>query len=222
MTTPARTPPPPHPRARREPADRRAELLDAAAREADEHGLDALVPATVAARAGASKALVFHYFGSTAGLRRAVAAVAIAELERATVTPDGLPLAQRPALAVTAFLDAVEARRRVWQDLWRGTLADDTDTQEALAAVRAGLVLRMTSTAATVGPPPTPRWHLLAGGWVALVENVTAAWLGGGDLTRTEIERLVLASAVVLVPELTEPARSAVLAIARANTDAAG
>ena len=64
--------------------------------------------------------------------------------------------------------------------------------------------------------------RLLVGGWVALVENVTAAWLGGSDLTRAEIERLVLASTVVLVPELAEPARGVVLAIARANSGTAG
>ncbi|MBD5786185.1 TetR/AcrR family transcriptional regulator [Cellulosimicrobium terreum] len=210
-------------RTRREPADRRRELLDTAARTADEHGLDALTPATVAARTGASKALVFHYFGSTSGLRRAVALEAVAELEHATVAPDDRPLGERPARAVAAFLDTVEVRRRVWQDLWRGALADDDETQAALAAVRDGLVVRMTSTvsATTAGEPlTTPRLRLLAGGWVALVENVTAAWLGGGDLTRAEIETLVLASSVVLVPELPEPARTAVLAIARANSPA--
>lgn len=220
------------PRRRREPADRRRELLDAAARQADEHGLDALTPATVAARAGASKALVFHYFGSTAGLRRAVALEAVSELEAATVTSDDRPLAERPALAVAAFLDAVEARRLLWQDLWRGVLAEDDATQEALARVREGLVARMTSTVASTVPPTgdtpaghaltTPRLRLLAAGWVALVENVTAAWLGGSDLSRAEIERLVLASAVVLVPELPEPARGVVLAIARANSVTAG
>lgn len=212
-------------RRRREPADRRRELLDAAARHADEHGLDALTPATVAARAGASKALVFHYFGSTAGLRRAVALEAVAELEAATVMPADRPLSQRPALAVAAFLDAVEARRMLWQDLWRGRLAEDDATQRALTAVREGLVARMTSTVTSATDdslPTTPRLRLLAAGWVALVENVTAAWLGGSDLSRAEIERLVLASAVVLVPELPDPARGAVLAIARANSVTAG
>ncbi len=211
-------------RRRREPADRRRELLDAASRHADEHGLDALTPAAVAARSGASRALVFHYFASTAGLRRAVALEAVAELEAATVAPDDRPLGERPALAVASYLDAVEARRLVWQDLWRGVLAEDDATQEALARVRDGLVARLTSTvSATTADalPTTPRLRLAAG-WVALVENVTAAWLGGGDLTRADIESLVLASAVVLVPELPEPARGAVLAIARANSPAAG
>ncbi|TWG83531.1 TetR family transcriptional regulator [Cellulosimicrobium cellulans J34] len=197
---------------RREPADRRRELLDAAARHADEHGLDALTPAGVAARAGASKALVFHYFGSTAGLRPAVA-------------PDDRPRPERPALAVTAFLDAVEARRLVWQDLWRGALADDEATQAALARARDHLVLRLTSTVSATDDdalPAAPRLRLIAAGWVALVENVTAAWLAGSELSRAEVERLVLASAVVLVPELPEPARSAVLATARANSGTSG
>jgi hypothetical protein len=132
---------------------------------------------------------------------------------------------ERPALAVASFLDAVEARRLVWQDLWRGALGEDDATQAALARVREGLVARLTSTvsATTTGSPlASPRLRLIAAGWVALVENVTAAWLGGGDLSRPEIERLVLASTVVLVPELPEPARGAVLAIARANSGAAG
>ncbi|MFB7888078.1 TetR/AcrR family transcriptional regulator [Cellulosimicrobium cellulans] len=232
-TAPSVDPPPPadaagpphRSRRRREPADRRRELLDAAAQQADEHGLDSLTPAAVAARAGASKALVFHYFGSTAGLRRAVALEAVAGLEAATVAPDDRPLVERPALAVASFLDAVEARRLVWQDLWRGALGEDDATQDALARVREGLVARLTSTvtATTAGPPlDSPCLRLIAAGWVALVENVTAAWLGGSDLSRAEIERLVLASTVVLVPELPEPARGAVLAIARANSGAAG
>ncbi|MFI2705680.1 TetR/AcrR family transcriptional regulator [Cellulosimicrobium composti] len=211
-------------RRRREPADRRRELLDAAARHADEHGLDALTPAGVAARAGASKALVFHYFGSTAGLRRAVALEAVAQLEAAAVAPDDRPRPERPALAVTAFLDAVEARRLVWQDLWRGALADDEATQAALARARDHLVLRLTSTVSATDDalPAAPRLRLIAAGWVALVENVTAAWLAGSELSRAEVERLVLASAVVLVPELPEPARSAVLATARANSGTSG
>ncbi len=144
----------------------------------------------------------------------------MAELEAATVAPDDRPPVERPALAVASYLDAVEARLLVWQDLWRGVLAEDDATQEALARVRDSLVARLTSTVSattTDALPTTPRLRLLAGGWVALVENVTAAWLDGGDLSRADIESLVLASAVVLVPELPEPARGAVLAIARAN-----
>ncbi|MEN5075387.1 TetR/AcrR family transcriptional regulator [Isoptericola cucumis] len=202
-------------RTRHEPADRRRQLLDAALAEVDESGLDALTPATVGARSGASKALVFHYFGSTVKLRRTVALEAVAHLDHALQTPDDMPLAERPEHAMAAFLGSVTAHRRVWEDVWRGTLASDDVTEAALERVRSDLVARMTATAGVIGFAPSPRLQLLARGWVALVENATAAWLGGSDLTRAELERLLLSSLVVLVPELPEPARSAVLDISR-------
>ncbi len=209
-------------RTRHEPADRRRQLLDAAVAEVDESGLDTLTPAAVAARSGASKALVFHYFGSTQKLRRAVALEAVATLESALVPPDDVPLAERPERATAAFLGSVTAHRRVWEGIWRGVLASDDVTEAALRRVRSDLVARMTATAGVIGFTPSARLQLLARGWVALVENVTAAWLAGSELSRAEVERLVLASAVVLVPELPEPARSAVLATARANSGTSG
>jgi len=211
------------PRARHDPADRRRQLLAAAVAEADDVGLDALTPAGVGARAGASKALVFHYFGSTTQLRRAVALEAVADLERLLVldggqAADDTPLAERPARAVAAFLTSVTGHRRIWESVWRGVLAADDATEDALRRTRAALVARMTTTAGIIGFTPSDRLQLLAGGWVALVENVTAAWLGGGEISRDELERLLLSSLVVLVPELPEPACSAVLEITRSNS----
>jgi len=207
----------PRPRTRREPSDRRRELLAAAAAAAAEDGLDSLTPASVGARAGASQALVFHYFGSTAGLRRAVALEAVADLEQTLLAPDDRPLADRPAHAMGLFLGSVTAHRRVWEDIWRGALAGDDVTEDALQRVRSALVERMTATAGVIGFTPSGRLQLLARGWVALVENVTAAWLGGSGITREELEPLLLQSLVVLVPELPEPARSGVLAIVRGS-----
>ncbi|MCK9795166.1 TetR family transcriptional regulator [Isoptericola sp. 4D.3] len=201
-------------RTRHEPADRRRQLLDAALAEVEESGLDTLTPAAVAARSGASKALVFHYFGSTVKLRRTVALDAVTHLDAALRPSEDVPLAERPELALAAFLDSVTAHRRVWEDVWRGALASDDVTQEALEQVRSALVGRMTATAGVIGFTPSSRLQLLARGWVALVENVTAGWLGGCDVARAELERLLLSSLVVLVPELPEPARSAVLRLA--------
>ncbi|MFE6971277.1 TetR/AcrR family transcriptional regulator [Isoptericola sp. NPDC057653] len=209
------TPATPRSRTRREPSDRRRELLAVATAAAAEDGLDSLTPASVGARAGASKALVFHYFGSTAGLRRAVALEAVSDLEQTLLAPDDRPLADRPAHAMALFLGSVTAHRRVWEDIWRGALAGDEVTEAALQDVRSALVGRMTTTAGVIGFTPSGRLQLLARGWVALVENVTAAWLGGSGITREELEQLLLQSLVVLVPELPEPARAGVLAIVR-------
>lgn len=209
-------------RARREPADRRRELLDAARAETAAVGLDHLGAAAVATRAGASKALVYHYFGTGTGLRRAVALAAVADLDAALAGHDAVPLAQRPRRVVRAFLDAVLAERATWTSIWRGVLADDPETRDALAAVRAALVERMAASASTHGLEVTPRLRLLAGGWVALVENVTAAWLDDDAVDRDSLERLVVRSVAVLAPELPGPQGAALVRVAEgAHADAA-
>lgn len=182
-------------RVRREPADRRRELLAAADAIAREDGLAALGPAAVGSRAGASKALVFHYFGSTTGLRRAVAEEAVEALERAIAPQHGAADEQQRRV-VTAFVDAVTERRRVWCDIWEGALAGDGPTEAALARVRGALVERLVRSGGAARSTPAAR--LVAAGWVALVETMTARWLSGADVTRDELERLVLDSLAVL------------------------
>jgi AcrR family transcriptional regulator len=196
--------------ARRDPADRRAELLEAALAVAEADGLDRLGAAAVAARAGASKPLVFHYFGTAAGLRRAVAATAV-DAARAALTADGAPPepaadaaagTARAAARLAAFLDSVVAHRHTWLAVWQGALAGDEETEAALADLRATLVERVTTG---LGVPPgagsaaAPRARLLTQGWVALAERVVAAWLQGtSGVSRPEVERLVLESYRVL------------------------
>ncbi|NNU26086.1 TetR/AcrR family transcriptional regulator [Isoptericola sediminis] len=201
-------------RTRQDPADRRRQLLDVACETAEAGGLETLTPAAVAAQAGASKGLVFHYFGTTAQLRRAVALEAIERLA-ADLAPDDGPLVERPARALSAFLGSVTARRRVWEDIWRGVLAGDPVTEDALRAIRADLVGRLT-TLADIGVTPDARLDLLARGWVALAETMTAAWLGEGSTSREDLSDLLLSSLSVLVPELPEPARSAVAEVSGA------
>jgi len=184
-------------RVRREPADRRRELLDAADALARADGLAALGPAAVGSRAGASKALVFHYFGSNAGLRRAVAERAVAALEQA-IAPVGGTVEEQRRRIVAAYVDAVTERHRVWRDIWEGALAGDAPTEAALARVRTALVERLVQSGGAAGSTPTAR--LVAAGWVALVETMTARWLadGGAGVSRDELERLVLDSLAAL------------------------
>lgn len=181
------------PRTRREPADRRRELLAVAEAVARTDGLDGLTAPRVAAEAHASKALVFHYFGSVVGLQRAVTALAVEDLLAATRPPEDLTHADRRRVVLDAFITAVTARRAVWTDIWRGALRADPETQEILAAARATLVDRAASGAAQPASAGTPdRVALLTLGWVALAENVTAAWLAGSHLTHHDLLDLLV------------------------------
>lgn len=188
------------PRTRREPADRRRELLAVAEAVARTDGLDGLTVPRVATEAHASKALVFHYFGSVVGLQRAVTTLAVDDLLDATHPPDDLPPAGRPRVVLDAFITAVTARRAVWTDIWRGALRADPETQEILAVARATLVDRMASGVARRSSTRTPdRVALLTLGWIALAENVTAAWLAGSSLSHTEVLDLLVDSLTALL-----------------------
>jgi AcrR family transcriptional regulator len=63
-----RTPPPAHPREKRDPEATRHALLGAAADLFAEHGFDAVSVEDVAERAGVNKALVSYHFGGKRGL----------------------------------------------------------------------------------------------------------------------------------------------------------
>lgn len=183
------------PRTRLEPADRRRDLLAVAETITLEAGLDALTAQSVAERAGASKALVFHYFGSVVGLQRAVTDLAVEALLRATSPAEDLPPEHRPRAVLDAFVTAVTARRALWTDIWRGALRADAPTQAILAAARSALVERTATGVARRAPGGTSeRTALLSLGWVALAENITAAWLAGSTLRQDELLDLLVDS----------------------------
>ncbi|GMA22965.1 hypothetical protein GCM10025864_07240 [Luteimicrobium album] len=200
---------------RRAADDRRDELLSTAHRMARGGGLDAVTPADVGAAAHASKALVFHYFGSTVELRRAVAAIAIDALDDALgQTPDADPVpdpalgtmglgAQR-AVVVHTLLDAVLAERQLWTDIWSGALRDDDATVARLDEVRAHLFSRFTRAVGSSLPAPDDdargRLDLLAAGWVGFVEAVIARWLATGRHDRETVEAVVVDSLAHLLP----------------------
>ncbi|WP_169925453.1 TetR/AcrR family transcriptional regulator [Sanguibacter antarcticus] len=196
------------PRTRLEPADRRRDLLEVAETLAHADGIDGLTARGVAHHARASKALIFHYFGSVVGLQRAVAASAVHDLLTATQPHDDLPPADRTRAILDAFITAVTARREVWTDIWGGALRADPETQVILARARAVLVDRMASGVARRSLGDTSgHIALLSLGWVALAENITAAWLAGGTLTQDELLDLLIGSLTAILGS--DPATSA-------------
>lgn len=207
-------------RTRLEPADRRRELLTVAERLARQDGLASLSTQAVATAAGASKALVFHYFGSVVGLQRAVVEEVVTDLLAALGAPDGDSPDDhdhdRPVVVLDAFITAVTARRELWTDIWRGALHDDAQTQEVLGDARTALVERLarrssalrgrtgTADAGTAALSPEAL-ALLSRGWVALAENVTASWLAGSPLDQAGLRDLLVRSLAAVLGDATVP-----------------
>ena len=122
-------------RQRIDPEERRTAILAAARRAFDGSAYSTVTVADVARAAGASAALVFHYFGSKAGLYGAVVESELSELKEAQTAADaalaaGVPVRDRVRAALLAYLEAVAASPRRWEAALRGS----DEPQEARAA----------------------------------------------------------------------------------------
>ena len=98
-------------RTRRIPADRKADLLNAALHLARSQGYRTVTRDAIAEHAGVTPALVSHYLGTMPQLRRAIMSAAIARSELAIIA-QGLVAGDSKARAVTP-----EIKRRALESM---------------------------------------------------------------------------------------------------------
>src|SRR4051812_2735285 len=107
-----------------EPGDEK--ILDAARAVFGEQGYDAASIAEIGLRAGISKSVLYHYFGSKAGLYRAIvergAAELVATVAAAVPTPDDPGPRLRPG--VDAFLRFLSEHPDTWRLMTRDAPSD--------------------------------------------------------------------------------------------------
>jgi AcrR family transcriptional regulator len=176
-------------RRRMAPEQRREQLLDAAVQLAAGGDLTALSVQEIAAHAGVSDGLLYHYFPTKQALL--IAAVRRAA-ERMRVALDaalqGPPLESLVA-GLGAYLDHVQADPTGWRALLKATggelaaIAADV-TEHSRALVLAGLGI----------PNPGPALSMALQGWSALEREVCLAWLEHPQVARGAVEDLLLSA----------------------------
>jgi AcrR family transcriptional regulator len=124
---------------RRDPENKRVRIMSAARRLFAEHGFAGTPTAVVARHAGVSEGIVFHHFGSKAGLLEAVAAdygrgLAEAMFEAAP-EPGSVPSAAAMLQCAFAYVRKHGALARLL-----GLSADPSETSAARRASRAEIV----------------------------------------------------------------------------------
>ena len=127
-------------RVRRSPADRRAEILDAAIRLALGHGLDHVTLRRIAEELGVAGSLVSHYFPAVDGLlAEAFGEAARAELEEVFTEVERIesPREQLAGLLQRLADSERDAISALWLDAWhagrrRPALADEVSRQTSL------------------------------------------------------------------------------------------
>lgn len=181
-------------RRRLAPEARREQLLDAALAAAAGRDLAAISVEELAATAGVSEGLLYHYFPNkqallVAAIRRAAESL-MADLRGAAGgDPD-----ERLLAGLDAYLDHVQAQPTSWRALLQahgGELA-------AIGAEIEAESLALTLDALGIGEPDTGLLVAFAG-WAALERQVCLGWLDHPEIPRDWIRDLLVASFVAVV-----------------------
>ncbi|WP_245641954.1 TetR/AcrR family transcriptional regulator [Nonomuraea candida] len=187
------------PARRRLSVDRRREELMAAAlelfstRDAEDVSID-----DVASAAGASRALVYHYFGGKQELYVAALRSAAEQLEsRLRPQEGGRPL-EELASGLRRYFDFVEEHAAGFAALLRGGPANRTgEVGEIVDGVRRRLFLLIQKQMGVEEPSPVLRTTLRS--WIASVETAGLDWLEHRDIERPTLERMLVAHMAALL-----------------------
>ncbi|WP_233510413.1 TetR/AcrR family transcriptional regulator [Actinomadura craniellae] len=178
--------------------ERRDELIVAAlelfsARPPEDVSID-----DVAAAAGASRALVYHYFGGKYELYVAALRSAANQLSELLEPPtEGKPL-ERLVLSLSRYFDFVESHAAGFTALLRGGPADRAgEVGDIVDGIRTLLLDRILTGLSVETPGPVLR--ISTRSWMASVETAGLDWLEHQDIDRSNLERLLIDQLIALM-----------------------
>jgi AcrR family transcriptional regulator len=174
-------------RVRLSPEARRAQLIELGVEMLSARTLDEVSVEDIAAQAGISRGLLFHYFASKQEFHTEVARAAAAELLARTEPDLSLPLLEALQGALSAFMDYVEENPDGYKSLVRGAASGDTEMRAIFSDTRATLAQRIVDIVGGLGFELTPRARLAVHGWVAYVEECVIQWIDSRAVARDEL-----------------------------------
>jgi AcrR family transcriptional regulator len=190
------------PRTRLDPEARRAQLVGLGLQMLATLPLDKVAVDDIAAEAGISRGLLFHYFPTKRDFHVAVARAAAREMLDRTETDPALDGVAQLRAGVAAFVDHVTANRDAYMAFIRGSAGGDPELLAVYEETRAAFSQRVLAGLGAADDPP-PRLRAAVRGWVAFTEELTVDWLGRGDLDRDELIDLIDDALVALVAAAT-------------------
>ena len=171
---------------------RRVQILDAGTTLFAEHAYEEISMREIAAAAGVSKALLYHYFPSKIDLFKAAvseAATTLAELIRPT---GGGNATDQLAATLDAYLGWIEDHARTWTKLMQSaaTLPEARADRRAVPLRDDGHGARRTG--AGEDPPAALRTAIV--GWLGYLDAAILDWTQHRDLTRDQLRELLVAA----------------------------
>ncbi|MEI2654168.1 MAG: TetR family transcriptional regulator [Microthrixaceae bacterium] len=179
------------------PDDRRAQLVDAGLHLLKSTPLDGVSAPAVAAAAGVSKGLVFHYFPSQRELQAAVASAAADELlDMFSSIDPALDYVAQLRAGIESFISYIEQQPASYAAIARDAGSDDL-LRHVFERTRDAIVVIVSNVVGLDQPTPVMRLYLR--GWIAMVEETTLQWVLHRALTQAELVDYLQSSAFDLV-----------------------
>jgi AcrR family transcriptional regulator len=170
--------------------ERRRRLLELGAELFARHAYDELSMATIAREAGISKALLYHYFPGKQAYFAATLEEKAAELAALTEPDPALAPPEQLTRSLGAFLGWVDDNREAYGKLVRSAAAIP-EVREVVDRVRDATSARILEGLAPDGPPAV---RTAVRAWLWFMDGAILDWIEHGDLTREQLQELLLAT----------------------------
>jgi AcrR family transcriptional regulator len=198
-------------RRRLAPDDRRQALINSALKLFNTQPYDEVSVDDIAAEAGMSRALVYHYCGGKAGvfisaLQQMGDDVVASVAKAGTDNPDNWLTA-----GLSAYFDHIQANPIGITALIRNGSLISREDRQVLDGIGDRMLRLML---ASLDPPAdSPVLQSVLRGWISMVETMGRGWLSQGQPTREELETLLpeLLRAVLGAAAWRDPATAAIL-----------
>ena len=148
--------------------------------------------AEIAAAAGVSKPLLYHYFSTKSDLYLAAVRFAANGLSDSTRPDSALPIGPRLLKALGAHLDWIDEHALAYRAILQGGISSDRNVQAIVEESRAGVVSRLAEAFEFGDLSPAQR--IAIRGWVGFLEAACLDWLIARDITKAHLARLLAAS----------------------------
>ena len=169
-------------RTRLSPDERRGQLVALGVAFLADNPLDELSIEDLSARAGVSRGLLFHYFGSKQGLHREVVRTARDSMLHATEPVADLPPLERLRDTLARIVAFVREHRGTFYSLVRGVASGDEEVRSVVEEARGEQAERVTAVFLELGVPDGPLLRIALRSWIAFAEEALVESALGTDL----------------------------------------
>jgi AcrR family transcriptional regulator len=172
--------------------ERRRQLIEAGSALFAEHSFEEISMREIAAAAGISKPLLYHYFPSKIELFKAAVAEQAELLER-LIQPDGEGSAfEQLQRSLDAYLAWIDENSRAWVKLMRSA-ANLPEAQALIESFRNRTLEQMLHTL-TGSRRPRPVLRNALNGWLGYVDAAILDWVQAGGLRRDQVRDSIIAA----------------------------